>query len=143
MAKNELKFRLIRLENKGYHPVCTIKINSKRARFVIDTGASHTVMDLNRIERYVSAGAIKHQESLSTGLGTNTMVSKEVLLHEINIAGMMIKNYEMVLLDMSHINQTYAMLGFPAIDGVLGTDVLKKYKAAIFFSSGLVIFNGK
>ena len=40
-------------------------------------------------------------------------------------------NLKSVLLDLKHVNVSYDTLGYSAIDGVLGNDVLVKYKAVI------------
>lgn len=141
MKKNILKFRLIRLERNGCHPVCSITINGTKARFVVDTGASHTVMDLNRIHQFVNAAAIQLNPELSTGLGTSSMQSSMVKIKALQLDKKELKKFKMILLDLSHINNTYQALGFPPIDGVIGTDILNKFKATISFASKTITFN--
>ena len=50
--KYSLDFKLLKMENQGSHPVSKIFINDVEAYFVIDTGASHTVLDSNRLSRF-------------------------------------------------------------------------------------------
>ena len=40
---------------------------------------------------------------------------------------MKIKNYQTVLLDLSHVNNSYSQIKIKPIDGVLGSDILHKY----------------
>lgn len=52
---------------------------------------------------------------------------------------MLIENFEAVLLDLAHVNESYEKLGLTPIDGVLGGDVLYKYNAAINYKNGIKI----
>ncbi len=140
MKKPQIKFRLIKLERKGYHPVCTLLVNNCIARFVIDTGASHTVMDFNRIEIFADKTSVKSNNELSTGLGTSSMQSMMVRIKSMEIDTIKIHNYKMILLDLSHINATYEAMGIKAIDGVLGTDIMYKYKATLSFATKTIRF---
>ena len=38
---------------------------------------------------------------------------------------------ETILLDLTHVNVSYEKLDLPAIDGVLGSDLMMEYKAVI------------
>jgi hypothetical protein len=40
-------------------------------------------------------------------------------------------NYQAVAMNLSHVNYAYAQIGQKPIEGVLGSDLLKKYKAVI------------
>lgn len=53
MQKATIDFKLIKLEHNGYHPVCIVNINHKEALMVIDTGASHTVLDIKQALRFL------------------------------------------------------------------------------------------
>jgi predicted aspartyl protease len=107
------------------------KINGKNARLLIDTGASRTVFDQERIMQFVSQKIFESNDKLSTGLGTNSMPTSMVSLKSLKIGDLLIDNFQAVLLDLQHVNNTYYKLGHTAIDGVLGNDILVKYKAVI------------
>ena len=114
------------------------RINSKAARFLIDTGASKTVMDLNRIRNFVKHDDFRKNEYLSTGLGTNNMESQFTLVKKIVFGKITLHDYEMILLDLSHVNNSYQLLGKKPIDGVLGSDLLFKYKASIDYKTRIL-----
>lgn len=138
--KYSLDFKLLKMENQGSHPVSKIFINDVEAHFVIDTGASHTVVDSNRLNRFSDKPKLEKQEALSTGLGTNEMQSAVTQLKTIRLGELTLQRRKVAVLDLSHINQTYRALGLKEIDGVLGCDLLKKYQADIRFSTRKIFF---
>ncbi len=106
-------------------------LNKKVAYVIIDTGASKTVFDKIRLEKYVSAKNFVKHESLSSGLGTNTMTSQLTTIKKLKIGDLVIDDYKTVLLDLSHVNKSYAQIGLKPVDGVLGSDILLTYHAVI------------
>ena len=56
------------------------------------------------------------------------------VIKKLKIGELVITDYVTVLLDLSHVNESYEMKNFSAIDGVLGGDILMKYKAVINYS---------
>src|SRR5579872_5736697 len=129
--KTLISIKLINIENDGLHLSIKARINNKNAHMLIDTGASTTVFDRNRIVRFVNESKFDLNDKLSTGLGTNSMQSHTAVLKKLKLGNIEIKNYKTVLLDLTHVNQSYEKMGLNAIDGVLGSDVLNKYKAVI------------
>jgi hypothetical protein len=119
------------IEDDGYHLLLTTKINGKNARLLIDTGASRTVFDIDRIQHFVGSKSFEKHEKLSTGLGTDSMETSTVNLKTFRIGELAIKDFPAVLLDLSHVNNTYDKLGYDAIDGVLGNDVLVIHNAIV------------
>jgi len=120
-----------------------IFINEQAANMIIDTGASRTVFDSNRIMKFVSDENLEFEknEKLSTGLGTNSLESQAIELEKIQLGELEIEKYKAVVLDMSHINQSYSAIKIPEIDGVLGGDLLKKYNAEISYHSKLLVLD--
>ena len=133
----KIPIRKILLDEEGYHLFIDAELDSNPANLLIDTGASKTVFDLTRIKKILkkkvsSFGAI---DKLSTGLGTSTMESRSVSIDEFSIASLRITNYHAILLDMAHVNKSYRMMKLKPIDGVLGSDLLMKYKAVIDYKN--------
>lgn len=119
------------IEDDGSHILLKTKINGRNARLLIDTGASRTVFDLERIQGFVNDKTFLQHDKLSTGLGTDSMPTSAVILKSLKIGNLVINNFHAVLLDLQHVNSTYGKLGHGPIDGVLGNDILVKYKAVI------------
>jgi len=133
---SNIPLELMNIEGDGYHLMIDAEVNGKPVRLLVDTGASKTVFDKTRLQALVEDGAEEHYEDLeqlSTGLGTNSMQGQVAELDSFKFGDVEIKEYPVVVLDMDHVNQSYEMLGDRGIDGVLGSDILKKYDAVIYF----------
>jgi predicted aspartyl protease len=137
---HKIPLKLINIDQDGYHLFIECLINGKTANMLVDTGASKTVFDLNRVDLFFEKKKRKSKikDKLSTGLGTRTMKSSCVRLDEFEISGITFWNYQAILLDMSHVNQSYTMLNLPAVDGVIGCDILSGYKAVIDFGKKIL-----
>jgi len=126
-----IPFKVLDIAGEGFHLLLKMYINKKVAHVIIDTGASKTVFDKTRIAKYVSDKTFEKHDSLSSGLGTNTMQSEQVFIKKLKIGDLEIDGYKTILLDLSHVNQSYHQIGLKPVDGVLGSDLLLKYKAVI------------
>ena len=70
-------------------------------------------------------------DRLSTGLGTNTMESSTAIISDLHVGRLLIDEFEVAVLDLSTINHAYRQLGHPEVLGVIGGDLLMRYKAVI------------
>lgn len=127
----KIPFEFVAIEADGVHIILQAKINEVPCRLLIDTGASRTVFDQNRITNFVTDPQTEENEQLSTGLGTNDMKSHIITLASLKIGNLFLRDYLCVIIDMIHINQSFETYGLQAIDGVLGGDILLAYKAEI------------
>ena len=101
---------------------------------VVDTGASQTVMDRERVHRFVKEREFKKSESLSTGLGTNSMESHIAHIRKMQLGDLILKDNSLLLLDLSMVNKSYQQIGIKEIDGILGSDILMNHQAVIDFN---------
>ena len=127
---------LMNIEVDGYHLMIAAEVNGKAVRLLVDTGASKTVFDKIRLQTLMEEGAEEHYgdlEQLSTGLGTNSLQGQVAELDTFKFGEVEISDFPVVVLDMDHVNQSYEILNDPGIEGVLGSDILKKYDAVIYF----------
>ena len=138
-----IPIEIIAIEADGFHLMLQVKLNGRDARMLIDTGASRSVFDKERIALLFSGGVPEMEENMqkSTGLGTSDMPSEAFYLETFCIGELVIRHYPAVVLDMSHVNSSYDMLGLPPIDGVLGSDILQKYGARIDYRSRILRLN--
>ncbi|MGE0636632.1 MAG: retropepsin-like aspartic protease [Bacteroidia bacterium] len=127
----QIPLKLLAIEGDGTHLLIAVKINGKKARLLVDTGASRTVFDINRISKFTKRKKFNKNEQLSTGLGTNSMQSHNTLLKKFEIGKLKIENFEAILLDLKHVNESYEKIGLGSIDGVLGGEILVTFKAVI------------
>ncbi len=131
------------IEDDGFHLMIAVEVNGLPARMLLDTGASRSVFDLERISRFFTSSRpdFEANEKLSTGLGTRDMQSQALYLKELKIGELRIRKYPAVVLDMSHVNLSYSELDLPPIDGVIGSDILMKYGALINYGKMMMRIN--
>lgn len=123
------------IEDDGYHLLTSILINGKKALVIIDTGASRSVFDETRIVDFIGHNNLDEHDKLSSGLGTNTMTSKKVMLEKLTLNSLEINHYEATLLNLHHVNQSYQKIGLAPIDGILGGDILHDYHSVIDYKN--------
>jgi hypothetical protein len=130
---------IIDLHEDGFHPLIEITLLGKRFPLVLDTGASKTAFDQTMLLLAEENTILNTSERLSTGLGTNTMASSTALITNLYIGDLLIDEFEVAVLDLSSINIAYGQLGHPEVLGVLGGDLLMKYKAVINYGDQQLI----
>lgn len=123
--------RLVEIADSGFHIAVSAFINGNLANVLIDTGASQTVFDKNRINLFSDELELQKTEQLSKGLGTDSMEGYQFSINQFILGDLLLDDFEVVALDLSHINASYSELKLPAIDMVLGGDFLKRYCALI------------
>ncbi|MDP4267450.1 MAG: retropepsin-like aspartic protease [Bacteroidota bacterium] len=126
--------------DEGYHIHLEAKINDKPVKLVLDTGASKTVFDITQIKDIIEEAEYKEINSLSVGIGTDTLTSYSIKINLFSIGKLEIENFETVLIDMNIINDSYAKFNLPGIQGILGSDVLINYNANIDLKKKVISF---
>jgi hypothetical protein len=128
------------LINKSYfkikmHPIASnhfkiiSKINGVKGVFILDTGASTTFVDLKLKDTFkltTESSTIK-----AHGAGRDkidTLLSKK---NTLSIGGWIKKRFPISLMDLSYVNDAFESIDTPAVDGIIGADILKKGFAVI------------
>ena len=106
-------------------------IHGKEANFLIDTGASRSVFDPKTITNFIDNVQFEKKEGLTAGVGSSDLESATFKIDVITVGDMEIHDYEAVALDLENIHEMYGKLNLPRIDGIIGGDLLKQYKAVI------------
>ena len=134
-----VKLISIKIPPSGLHLIVNARINKKPARLVVDTGASQTVLDYNRIGRFSSVTEFEIHDGHSSGIGSSKMVSHIFHADSFSLGKCLLENHELVLIDMVHVNASYQLLNKKPVDGVLGGDILKKLDAIIDYRKRVLI----
>jgi predicted aspartyl protease len=132
-VKAKIKLQLVSIQGDGYHLFFNVKVNGIEARFLIDTGASKTVLDKAFVNTLQSV-TINSSERLTAGLGTSTLESEFAEIASLKMGKLEVNNINVAVIDLSHVNQTYSSIGLPQLNGVLGGDLLSEYKATINYN---------
>ena len=129
--RTKIPIDIIELESLNYHLILpTQPDEGETAYWVIDTGASKSVFDINLAEFILSEeegtedlhAANMSEEPLKTSLG----ILKPLLFGKLKV-----DNMKVALMDMNHINELYQKVSDYKICGLLGSDFLLKYNAVI------------
>jgi predicted aspartyl protease len=128
--KVEIDIEAIEIEEENYHLFISAKAGRKKVRLLLDTGASKTVFDLEQIAE-ISGKKNEIHKTESVGLGASKVETSLFNLSSLSIGEIKLKNPEIAILDISHVNMAYQAAGIPQIQGILGSDILMKTKAII------------
>lgn len=134
-----IPLQIIDLHEDGFHPLLNIKVFGKPFTVVLDTGASKTAFDKTMLFQAYEHAIVTMSDRLSTGLGTNNMESSTAIITDMYIGKLLIDEFEVAVLDLSTINIAYGQLGHPEVLGVLGGDILMKYKAVIDYGKKMLL----
>lgn len=126
-----IPLRFVNIPPNGTHVVVAAFINGQLANVLIDTGASQTVMDRNRVGLFSAETHFESTGQLSKGLGTDGMESFHFTLGQFILGDLVLEAMQVTLLDLAHVNGSYDQLGLAPIDMVLGGDILKGYTAVL------------
>jgi hypothetical protein len=127
----EVPLQLLDIEGEGFHIMVKGMIHGKEANFLIDTGASRSVFDPKTISNFIDNIQFEKKEGLTAGVGSSDLESSTFRIDVFSIGEMEIFDYEAVALDLENIHEMYGKLGLPRIDGIIGGDLLKRYKTVI------------
>ena len=114
------------------HLIINSHVNGIAAKLIIDTGASNSCIDSNKIEAFkIEIENYDEQASSATEKIKKMYISEE---NSIDIAGFSIENLKLFVFDMGHINETLKENEPIKVHGIIGNDIMSKHEAIISFS---------
>lgn len=114
------------------HLLCKAKINGKVAILLIDTGASNSCIH-SELEEYFELQT-KGDPFDAAGASEGKMEAVMTSECKIQLGRSFRGKQAFVLLDLNHVNMTLDSQGSKKIDGIIGSDFLKRNKAIIDYS---------
>jgi hypothetical protein len=122
--------KLIFLKTKHY--LIEAKVNSVNGRFILDTGASNSCICTSLEDKFkVISEDSKEKASSANSEMTHTKISKGNTVQ----IGKWENKMNLITFDMSHINNALSQKQINPIDGIVGADILKKFKAILDYKS--------
>jgi hypothetical protein len=118
----------------GYQILCRLKINNKEFRMLLDTGASQTMFDIKKYKEISDEDKIDN-DFVSSGFGGHSIKSSYIKVNEMKLGDIIIKDYNMLLINFDSFNSHFKNNGYPLVDGIIGGDILYKYHAMIDYES--------
>ena len=114
---------------KSGHIIFDLTLNNKPAVFLIDTGASGTILTIECIEKFDLK--IEETDESGTGAGSTNLTMQKSIGNNLVFKGLELENLDLFVMDLAHVNNSFIELGHETIDGVLGADVLSKNQCVI------------
>ncbi len=140
------------LTNKSYfkikmHPISSnhfkiiSKINGVKGVFILDTGASTTFIDIKLKSKFKLATELSTVKACGAGPNKiDTLLSKKNIL---SMGGWVKNRFPISLIDLRYVNDAFESIDIPAIDGIIGADVLKKGFAVIDYEKRYLFLKHK
>jgi len=127
MSKYSISFKILSTN----HIIIDAAVNNVDGKFLIDTGASNSCIDLNKSEKF----KLKIQNSTDLASSAtdeikDTYISKK---NSLSINQFYINDFNIVLFNMKHVIKSLLDKDEIEIDGIIGSDLLIKSEAEIIF----------
>ena len=121
--RNKSYFRIKMHAIASNHFKIISKINGVKGVFILDTGASSTFIDISLKDKF----KLKSKTSLieASGAGPNKLTTQLSKNNSIKIGSWKSKKFQILLIDLSNVNNAFASIKAQAVDGIIGTDILK------------------
>lgn len=133
---------IVQLEDEhNLHPIIDAKLNGDPIRLIVDTGASHTCISRKDVKSLIKSNPENVSNDVVMGIGSKMMKNNILTIKEITIGDLVINNYPVVAIKITHINKAFKLLGLQAINGLLGSDILCKYNAIIDYKNRYLTLN--
>jgi predicted aspartyl protease len=118
---------------KTNHMVVKVMLNGVKGRFIIDTGASNSCVGLDEVDKFsieTSASEIK-----AAGAGAVGMETLKSQGSKLKMGSWKTKKCDLVIFDMSHVNQALTEHNAKPINGIIGADILISGKGFIDYKN--------
>jgi len=119
--------------SKTQHLLMSAKINGVEGNFILDTGASNTCVDFEFEEFFkLKAQTSKHKIAGAGAIGMHSKLSEYNIIRIGRWEGYQM---DIVLFDLSHVNEALAFAKLKPVHGIIGADVLLEGKAIIDYEN--------
>lgn len=129
----EVFLYIVSVKEDGYHVFMDATVSGKRVKMLLDTGASRTVLDKDTLMRLHEGIEMEVNQDMAAGLGS-AEIENFITLVDLEMGGpksLLIPQWQVGVLDLSIVNESYSRIGMQAIAGVIGSDILVTYGAVV------------
>ena len=121
----KVKFKI----TKTQHLLIKAKINGISGNFILDTGASNSCVGFEGIDLFTLEA--KKSKTKASGAGATGMFTQIASSNKLQLGSWKDSKFELVIFDMSHVNEALIQHKTKPVQGIIGADVLLKGKAII------------
>lgn len=140
------------LENKNYHKVdleknqighyqFQISLNGIDGNFILDTGASSSCVGIEFAEKYNLSP--EKSDYKAAGAGAIDMETHQSKVESMHINGVNIEIENIILFDLTQINEALTQHDACKIDGIVGAEILEQLSAIISYAERTVYLKEK
>ena len=138
----KIPFQVIELEKQSYHIVVDGRIDGAEITFIIDTGASRTIIDKCYAEMLIKITNTT-EEPVATGLNAEQIPVELFKIPIFMLGKVKFKNIHSLTADLTPINEVYSKLTGKKIGGLIGCDFLLKHVKRINFKKKYLVLIAK
>jgi hypothetical protein len=137
----EIPLQIIELEHENYHILIEGSFDDGTPScWIIDTGASKTVLDKNLSSYYENMDSDDLEDYQSAGINQGMMETSVGKLTYLRFGDLKIVGQKVALIDLSHVNEIYGKYTSYRIAGLLGGDILMQYQCKIDYEAKIIQF---
>ncbi|WP_313806753.1 retropepsin-like aspartic protease [Flavobacterium sp.] len=121
----KIRFKL----SKTQHLLIKAKINGVEGNFILDTGASNSCVGFDSVDFFNLVA--QDSPTKAAGAGAVGMYTQMATDNTLQLSRWKTKNFQVIIFDMSHVNQALQQYKAKPVHGIIGADILLKGKAII------------
>ena len=125
----KIKFKL----TKTQHLTIKATINGVQGDFILDTGASNSCVGFESIELFKLKA--KKSRTKAAGAGATGMITQIASKNDLKIGTWKLADFNLVIFDLSHVNEALRQHKTKKVQGIIGADVLMEGDGIIDYSS--------
>ena len=114
---------------KTQHLLLRAKINGVLGSFILDTGASTSCVGFDSVDRFQLQA--RSSKTRASGAGATGMFTKVSTGNKLQLGRWKNEYFNIVIFDMSHVNEALTIYKAKAVHGIIGADILLAGKAII------------
>lgn len=121
----KVKFKI----TKTQHLLIKAKINGVLGNFILDTGASNSCVGFESVDLFLLEA--KKSKTKAAGAGATGMFTQLALKNQLQLGSWKYSDFEIVIFDLSHVNEALTQHKAKPVHGIIGADILMKGKAIV------------
>lgn len=125
----KIKFKV----SKTQHLTIKAAINGVKGVFILDTGASNSCVGFESIELFNLKA--NHSKTKAAGAGATGMDTQLAEHNKLKIGSWKTVGFNVVIFDLSHVNEALRQHKAKAVHGIIGADVLLQGDAIIDYAN--------
>ncbi|MDR1414462.1 MAG: retroviral-like aspartic protease family protein [Odoribacteraceae bacterium] len=137
MIEIRVPVEFVQLDESSYHPLVTVAVGRIEGDFILDTGASITVIEKFTPFSFKRLGDTRGISS--GGIGGDIGDVELVRLETMTIGGHTFRDEHVALVDLQYVNTLYRDRLKRRVSGLIGSDFLVKYRALVDYENRVLV----